>query len=69
MHRTWRNFAYAVIVACQFSPTCNLWPLSDADQNSVSTRYRENKWMEFHPILHMYLYWQDLRWNFTGRFT
>ena len=56
MHRTWRNFAYAVIVACQFSPTCYLWPLSDADQNSVSTRYRENKWMEFHPILHLCIY-------------
>ena len=26
--------------------------LSDAGPNSVSTRYRENKWMEFHPILY-----------------
>ena len=26
--------------------------LSDAGPNSVSTRHRENKWMEFHQILY-----------------
>ena len=26
--------------------------LSDAGPDSVSTRYRENKWMELHPILY-----------------
>ena len=60
-----------MIVACQFSPTCNLWPLSDAGQNSVSTRYRENmdgilpnfiyvfilarSWMEFYRSVYINL--------------
>ena len=48
LHILW--YRQAVIVACQFSPTFNLWPLSDAGQNSVSTRYRENKGMGFCPI-------------------
>ena len=29
----------------------------------VSVPYLENKWTEFHQILHMHLYWQDLRWD------
>ena len=32
-------------------------------QNFVSAQYFEIKWTEFHQILYMHLYWQDLHWD------
>ena len=44
MHSTWRNFAYALIVTCQFSTTCNLWPLSDVRIPFPLDIVRKNGW-------------------------
>ena len=42
----------------------------DLRQHFVSTHYLENKLIEFHQILHMPSYWQDLRWDcYTSFFT
>ena len=35
----------------------------DLRQNFISVQYLENKLTEFHQILYMHLYWQDLRWD------
>ena len=32
-------------------------------QNFISVQYLENKWTEFHQILNMHSYWQDLHWD------
>ena len=42
----------------------------DFSQNFVSAKYLENKLTEFHQILYMHLYWQDLGWDcYTSFFT
>ena len=35
----------------------------DLLQNFVSSQYLENKVTQFHQILHMHSYWQDLAWD------
>ena len=38
--------------------------------NSISAQYLENKLTEFHKILYMHSYWQDLDWDcYTSFFT
>ena len=41
----------------------------DLRQNFVSVQYLQNKWTEFHQILYMHSYCQDLRFDFTCHFS
>ena len=51
---------YVRIVSCHFSHICTSVLAPDLRQNFVSFQYLENKWTEFHRILYMHSYWQDL---------
>ena len=54
---------YVGIVTHHFSHICTRVMTLDLRQNLVSVQYLENKWTEFHQILHMHSYWQDLGWD------
>ena len=40
----------------------------DLRQNFVSAQYLKNKLTDFHQILYMHWYWQDLAWDFYTSF-
>ena len=54
---------YVGTVSCHFSHICTCVMALDLRQNFVSVQYLKNKWTEFHQILYMHSYWQDLRWD------
>ena len=54
---------YVGIVTHHFSHIRTRVMALDLCQNFVSLQYLENKWTEFHQILYMHSYWQDLHWD------
>ena len=59
---------YVWSVTCHFSHICSSVMALDFRQNFVSNQYLENKWTEFHQILYMHSYWQDLCWDCNTSF-
>ena len=54
---------YVGIVSWLFSRICTSVIALDLRQNFVYVQYHENKWTEFHQILYMHSYGQDLSWE------
>ena len=54
---------YVGVVSCHFWHNCTSVMVLDLSQNFVSIQYLENKWTEFHQILYMHSYKQDLHWD------
>ena len=65
LHMLW--YRPAVVVTCQFSPTCNFWRSSDVRIPFPLDIVRTNGW-NFTQFYICNLYWQDLGFDFTGRF-
>ena len=65
------NFIYAIILTrSKLWSSNNIFPTFCTRvmaiylwQNFISTQYLENKETEFHQILYMHSYWQDLAWD------
>ena len=51
-----------------FSHICTRVTARDLRQNFISVQYLENKWTEFHQILFIHSYWQDLLWEYKTSF-
>ena len=59
---------YLGIVTHHFSHICTWVMVLDKRQNFISVQYLEIKWTEFHQMLYMQSYWQDLRWDCNASF-
>ena len=69
------NFIYAFILtrsslgfSHHFSHICTRVKALDLHQNFVSFQYLEKKCEEFHQILYMHSYWQDILWDYYTSF-
>ena len=79
LRTNWQNFTkfyicihitkiYVGIVTHHFSHISTRVMALDLCQNFVSLQYLENKWTEFHQILYIQSYWQDLCWDCYATF-